>query len=144
MKNVILMVFSFLFIQGCSVKYTVEPASEIASYAQEICVVENPEIKPEFLDAYIPLLEGKGFTVRKLTANSSLDSCSILSTYAGKWSWDFKTYMSFAEIKIYKDGVEVGKAIYQAPTGGMAMTTKIYEETKVKVKGLVDQLFPNA
>lgn len=131
-----------ILIAGCSVTYTVDPANEIAEYRGEVCVVEKSNVRPEFLRAYKGLLETKGFVVRVLPDGAATDSCPITSTYIGKWSWDFVAYMAFAEILIFKDGMQVGTAVYEAPRGGWSMTTKIYETTETKIKGLVDKLFP--
>jgi hypothetical protein len=50
--------------------------------------------------------------------------------------------MAWAELIAYKDGVRAGDALYSAPTGGWAMTTRIYESTESKVNTMVSQLFP--
>jgi len=49
-------------------------------------------------------------------------------------------YMAFAEITVYSDGKEVGKALYDSLRGGANMSKFIRGEEKIKE--LVDQLFP--
>ena len=140
----ILILSILLFIGGCSVKYTVEPVGGVKEFGREICVIEDTKVRDEFLIAYKSSLEDRGFTVKILQPGSQLDSCELTSTYLGRWSWDFVTYMAYAKIVIYKNGIKYGEALYEAPRAGFALTTEIYEETEVKIKSMVDKLFPNA
>ncbi|MCP4050095.1 MAG: hypothetical protein GY730_05245 [bacterium] len=142
-KLIMLAICSLFFIGGCSVKYTVTPVEGVQEYTGEICVIEDPTVNDEFLPAYKSLLKEKGFNVKIIPAGSPEDSCELTSTYLGKWSWDFILYMAYGKIVVYKNGNKIGEALYEAPRAGWALTTKIYEKTKVKIRGMVDQLFPN-
>ena len=51
--------------------------------------------------------------------------------------------MSYAEIVVYRNGIFVGNALYEAPCCGWALTFKIYEKTDNKLAKMVDQLFPD-
>ena len=48
-----------------------------------------------------------------------------------------------AKIVVYRDGKEVGDAIYDSPKAGMSLTFRIYESTASKIETMVNQLFPN-
>lgn len=133
-----------LFLSGCSVTYYAEPADELTTYYQEMCVIEQPKVRKEFLEAYKRLLTNRGFTVRILPAGSLLTACSLTSDYIGKWSWDFTLYMAFAKIRIYKDGRLIGEALYEAPRAGFSMTHEIYHSTETKISGMLEKLFPPA
>lgn len=78
-----------------------------------------------------------------IPSGSSVDSCKLVSDYIGTWSWDFKTYMATAKINVYESGKLIANASYSAPRGGWAMTTKIYESTETKIRGMLEILFPN-
>jgi len=47
--------------------------------------------------------------------------------------------MSYAEIQVYNDGQNVGRAIYDSRMGGMRLDKWVDAETKIAE--LVDQLF---
>jgi hypothetical protein len=141
MKYLLLM-FSVLSTVGCTVTYMADPADELDSYSREICIIDNNQIKDELLTAYQKVLLEKGFSVKLIQSESLVDACSLTSNYTGKWSWDFKTYMAEAEINVYEEGTLIASAKYSSPPGGWSMTTKIYESTEAKVRGMLDQLFP--
>lgn len=132
-----------LLISGCSVKFQGKPASELTSYSGKICVIEHPKVRKEFLTSYKKLLEEKGFEVEVIPQGSSLNTCSLTSDYIGKWSWDFVPYMATANINLYQNGALIANASYSAPRGGWALTTKIYESTEVKIRGMLEIIFPN-
>jgi hypothetical protein len=145
MKNfliVALLLFNLLLL-GCSVKYTANPVTNIDRISKEVCIIEDTNISPDFLPAYRTALEKKGYVVRVLNPGSSITSCPLTSTYTGSWSWDMVMYMSYAEIVVYRSGIKAGDALYEAPPGGWALTTKIYDSTETKVTTMVDKLFLN-
>ena len=55
-------------------------------------------------------------------------------------SWDLTIFMSYANIRVYKNGVLEGEALYDATGGGLTLSKFIDAETKVRE--LVNQLFP--
>jgi hypothetical protein len=141
MKVLVILGFIF-FVSGCAITNIAEPAVELKPYQGTICLIENPAVRAEFIESYKSLLVKKGFTPELIPAGSALNSCEVTSTYIGKWSWDFVAYMATAEIKVYKNGALIGEATYASPRGGWSLTAKIYEETSVKISGMVENLFP--
>lgn len=131
-----------LLLGGCSITQTAHPVTLQPSDRREMCAVEDPAVDATFLPAYTTALQRKGFTVRTLPPGSPPDTCPLTSTYYARWSWDFTPYMSLARIAVYRDGVQVGDALYDAPKAGTALTTRIYDSTQSKVDTMVDQLFP--
>jgi hypothetical protein len=131
-----------LLFGGCTITQTARPVALLATDSREMCVVEDPAVDQTFLPAYKAALERQGFAVSVLPPGSPVGSCPLTSTYYARWSWDFTPYMARAKIIVYRDGTEVGDALYDAPTAGTALTTRIYESTESKVDTMVDQLFP--
>ena len=140
--SIVFTLLFFLFLIGCSVKFSANPPANLNMTTNEICVIKNQDTNDEFLPAYQLALENKGFVVRVLDPEADIDTCPLTSTYAGSWSWDFVMYMAAAEIIIYKNGIRVGDALYDAPKAGWAMTPRIYDSTEEKVCKMVDKLFP--
>ncbi len=135
-------VLNFLLF-GCTIRYTANPISIPKVDRKEICVIEA-ESYGNFLLSYKKALEEKGFAVKVLSRESDVAACPLSSTYRSSWSWDFVTYLSNAQIFVYRNGILVGNALYEAPCCGWSLTFKIYEKTDKKIAKMVDQLFPNA
>lgn len=131
-----------LLLSGCSITQTAHPVTLQASDRREMCVVEDPAVDATFLPAYTAALQRRGFAVKTLPPGSPPSACPLTSTYYARWSWDFTPYMSLARIVVYRDGMEAGDALYDAPKAGTALTTRIYDSTDSKVGTMVDQLFP--
>jgi hypothetical protein len=107
---------------------------------KEVCIIENPIVKPGFIDAYKRSLNKKGFQVRQLPSSASIVECKITSTYSATWRWDLALYMAFAEIKVYSDGKPIGEVKYDSQRGGANMGKFI--DVDKKIEELVNQLFP--
>jgi hypothetical protein len=125
--RVTLVTISLTLLVSCTITQRANPAAGLRVSATEICVIEKLDVREDFRAALLASLRQRGFSVRP---------------YNAKYSWDLKTYMAWAELIAYKDGVRAGDALYSAPTGGWAMTTRIYESTESKVNTMVSQLFP--
>lgn len=143
-ESVFALVFILAALSACSITRTANPVSMQGLSGKEICVIENTSVKKRFLPMLRTALESKGFIVKQLGGDATVSACPLVSTYTARWSWDFKSYMGYAEIIVYRNGTRAGDALYQAPTGGMSMTSEIYEADELKVKGMVDRLFPGS
>jgi hypothetical protein len=131
-----------VLLAACSIKQEVKPVMPAdLPAARELCVRENPAVRPGFLDAYRRALESKGFAVRMVPATGGITECPLLSTYSASWRWDFTMYMAYAEMAVYRDGQPIGKATYDSLTGGGRVDKKFINADD-KVRELVDQLFP--
>lgn len=127
-----------LLLTGCAITQNVTPVSR--PLQREICVIENPDVRPGFLTAYSGALTEKGLQPRTVERTSPLNVCPLTSRYIANWRWDMALYMAFAELTVYENGAEIGKATYDSMRGG-ANFGKFIDADK-KVKELVDQLFP--
>jgi len=138
----IFVISTLLVASGCTITQTGNPVARRDADPREMCVVQDPHVNDTFLPAYAAALGGKGFSTKLLEPGAPLTACPLTSTYYARWSWDFVAYMSHAKIVVYRDGAEVGNALYDAPKAGWGMTTRIYESTESKVATMVDHLFP--
>lgn len=127
-----------LGLSGCAIHQTVKPVERFEE--KQICIVENPAVRPGFLAAYRRVLTQKGYLVKQLSAAASLIECPITSTFTANWRWDLAMYMSYAEITVYNNGKPTGKANYDATRGGGNMGKFI--DADKKISELVNQLFP--
>ena len=75
-----------------------------------------------------------------LDPDAGIRACPLLTTYTANWRWDLALYMAYAELTVFRDGNEIGKATYDALMGGGRMDKFIKADEKVRE--LVSQLFP--
>ena len=136
--RLLILLAGLLFFSGCSIKQNIQPTSVLKT--KEICIISNPPVRAGFLTAYTQELHRKGYKTKLLAANSSFDSCKIVSTYMGRWKWDLALYLAYADIKVYRNGQLAGSAIYDSRDGGANMNKFVKGEEKIKE--LVNQLYP--
>ena len=141
MKNYKLLMLSIvlqLLLSGCNIKQNIKPASTLS--VKEICIVNNPPVRLGFLTAYTKELHKKGYRTKLLVENSPLNSCKVVSTYMGRWSWDMALYLAYADIKVYQNAQLVGSAVYDSRSGSANMSKFIKGDEKISE--LTNQLFP--
>ncbi|HEX8611804.1 MAG TPA: Sbal_3080 family lipoprotein [Telluria sp.] len=125
-------------LSGCAIHQNVKPVERFGS--KTVCIVQNGNVRATFLDVYERTLSNKGYEVKRLATNASLLECPVISTYNATWRWDLAMYMSYADIIVYNNGKQAGKATYDATRGGGNPGKFIGAEKKITE--LVDQLFP--
>lgn len=100
----------------------------------------RPRCTTRILATYTRELNKKGYKTKLLAPNSPLNTCNVVSTYMGIWSWDLAIYLSYAEIKVYQNEKLIGEALYDSRSGGANMSKFIKGEDKIIE--LIYQLFP--
>lgn len=126
-------------LSGCAVRQDVMPVTFAPTASREVCIIEHAPTRTTFRDAYQRALETRGFSVRVVPASSPLNSCPVTTTYVARWSWDFTIYMAYAEMRVYHDGREAGRAIYDSRLGGARLDKWI--DADAKVNEMVGQLY---
>ena len=139
MRKVLFAVLPVLLLAGCAIRQQVQPVS---ADIREVCIVENTSVRAGFVDALRRGLADRGYRVRMLAPTAPLDQCPVTATYSARWNWDLALYMSYAEIRVYRDLRPVGSAVYDATRGGGNLGKFI--DADAKVRDLVRQLFPAA
>jgi hypothetical protein len=141
MKARLAFVALFLLLTGCgTIQQEVKPVALSGSAPREICLIENPAVRQNFLPIYKDALSQKGFTVRMLPPGASEGECPLTSTYQASWRWDLALYLAYCDLKVFRDGHLEGEAQYDS-MGAMLNTSKFIDATK-KIQELTDQLFP--
>lgn len=128
-----------LALAGCAITQQVTPV-KLGSSTQDLCLVRNSEVVQDgFHDVYVKVLERKGFRVRSLPDKAPVESCPLLATYEAIYRWDMAIYLARADLRVFADGKEAGRALYDSLSGGANMNKFI--RTEPKLTELVDQLF---
>lgn len=136
----LLLPLSVSLLSGCAIHQNVTPVTQ--GTPKEICVISQPKVRKSFSEELSSALQNKGIGVRTVTAASPLDTCPYSITYNATWKWAWALYMAHAEIRVYANGLQAGKAIYDSTHGPGNMGKFI--DAKTKIYELVDALFPNA
>jgi hypothetical protein len=140
MKRLALCAIAIASLSGCSITQEIKPYG-LEQRPPEMCLVRNSEVvQEEFHDVYVRVLEKKGFKIRTLPDKSPVDSCPLLGTYEAIYRWDMAIYLARADLKVFAEGKEVGRAVYDSLSGSFTLSKFI--RTEPKLTELVDQLFP--
>jgi hypothetical protein len=108
-------------LAGCAIHQNVHPLDAVAD--SQVCIIDNPEVRPGVMATYRRVLSDKGYAVRQLPRTAAITM-----------------YMHYAEFRVFVDGKEKGTAIYDATRGG-GNPNKFIDADK-KIAELVNQLFP--
>ena len=134
--------FLAITVVGCAITQEVSPV-KLDHSTQDLCLVRNSEVvQDEFHDVYVKLLERKGFRVRSLPDKSPVDACPLLTTYEAIYRWDMAIYLARADLRVFAEGKEAGRAVYDSLSGGANMNKFI--RTEPKLTELVAQLFASS
>jgi hypothetical protein len=125
-------------LAGCAIQQRVTPVNGLTT--PEVCIIENIAVRAGFSEELRNSLASKGYQARMVAANSPTSVCPVSVTYVGRWTWDLRLYMSYAEIKVFSAGQPAGEAVYDSTGGGATLSKFI--DASVKIRELVDKLFP--
>ena len=136
MKDKFLILF-VLAASGCT-SINVRPVAPTANL-QQVCIVNNPKV---IVSDFISVLQD-GFSrhniATSIVESSEAESCHVTLTYTALRSWDFKPYISHAELRLWRDGKQIGAADYHLKgKGGFALTK--WGSTKEKMDPVIDRL----
>ena len=129
---------SVALLAGCAIHQNVRPLESVGD--TQVCVINNPAVRPGVMAAYRKVLGDKGYSVRELPQTAAITDCKVTSTYQANWRWDLAMYMHYAEFRVFVDGKEQGRAVYDATHGGANMGKFI--DADKKIAELINQLFP--
>ena len=132
MNNKILLLLTSIALVSCvSVKVTKAPNI----HGKLICIVNNPEVRSAFRDAYERQLVSKGYATKIVDTTSA---CDITTTYTATYGFHWGMYLSTAVLTINDHGKEVGRADYSAPYASPAKHGRV----EGKIENLVAKLLP--
>lgn len=137
--RIVVALGALLSLGACAIRQDIVPVTFAPSAAREVCIIEHTPTRTTFRDAYQQALLDRGFQPRIVPANSPTSICPVTTTYVARWSWDFTIYMAYAEMRVFNDGRQVGRAVYDSRMGGARFDKWI--DAEIKVRELVDQLY---
>lgn len=137
MKKPIGLAAAALILSACT-SVTVMPVQR-SENLQHICIVNNPKVT---VADFVPALE-EGFQRHgistSLVGEASHTDCDTTLAYTALRSWDVVTYLSHAELQLWRNGAVIGSAQYHLKgKGGLALTK--WASTRDKMNPVIDEL----
>ncbi len=136
-KISILSALVFPLLVSCTA-VTVTPVEQRHGI-QHVCIQENPDVKVE---DFISVLEQgfeKHFISTELYRGIKPRHCDFHLSYTAFRKWDLGTYLSHAELRLYKGSQKIGYAEYHLRGGGGFSLLK-WMGTKSKMMPVIDEL----
>jgi hypothetical protein len=112
-----------------------EAAGKPAGPLKRICLIENPRVKFDFLEAYRRALSSSGYEVQVYPKTPPASQCPLTTRYVAYWNWDIVLYLGYAELRVFRDGQPVGRAEFKAGSSR-------FTDAELPLKNLIDQLLP--
>ena len=116
----------------------VRPAQNLSS-STPVCIINNPAvIVDDFVDVVRDGFNRHGIPT-SVVDQSDAKTCEVTLTYTALRSWDLAPYLSHAELRLWRNGAQVGFAQYHLKGKGGYSLAK-WKGTKSKMDPVVDQL----
>jgi len=104
-----------------------------------VCIRENPKVLVhDFVPVVRDVLALHGIR-SEVFAGEKPASCDIILTYTALRRWDFAPYLSHAEVRLERDGLQVGYAEYHLRGRGGFSLFK-WQGTRTKMEPVLDKL----
>ena len=133
----IFAVAAALVAAGCT-SIQVKPVDAAASFRQ-VCIVENSKVEvSDFLDVLRDGFDRHGIASSVVNLEGA-KACDVTLTYTALRTWDLAPYLSHAELRLWRDGRQIGSATYHLNGGGGLSLAK-WQGTKTKIDPVMDQL----
>jgi hypothetical protein len=146
MKKAIIAVSLIPVLAGCSVTRNVVPVSGVIQTGSVNCVEDNPRVtEPEILSVIINSINAHGYKPK--IYQEVPDDCAYKLTYVAYRKWDFTTFLSQADIRLFEQNELIGQVFYKLPNGlfgGGGLSASKWASTEEKIGPLMDELLRGA
>ncbi|OAM31125.1 hypothetical protein A7P95_01085 [Eikenella longinqua] len=136
-KKVFAVLLGATALSACTF-VTVQPVSA-AEDIKEVCIENNPRVQ---VRDFVSVLQNRlayHNIQSQVVENKANQGCVYSMTYNALRSWDITTYLSHAELYLWKDGRQIAQAEYHLRgKGGFALTK--FASTRTKMEPVIDQL----
>lgn len=126
-----------IFLAACT-SVTVRPVDPTLTMRM-VCIQDNPKVQ---VSDFVQVLRD-GFQRHSIAtevySGPMPQKCEYVLTYTALRSWDFSAYLSHAELRIEKGGLQIASAEYHLNgKGGLSLTK--WAGTKEKMDPVIDEL----
>ena len=138
MKVKFVFLFAVLLQATACTSISVKPVPSDENMTH-VCIKENPKvIVSGFVTAVEDHFEKHLITTEVFSAKKP-ENCEYTLEYTALQSWDFTTYMTYAELRLYKENKRVGYAEYRLRGKGGFSLLK-WQGPKSKLEPVIEQL----
>lgn len=131
-----------IFLAACTV-VNVDPLPYDPA-CRTIYIRENPKvIEDSFVSVMLRNIHAHGFRTRVVSDTWEPRSYDYVLTYSALQSWDFVTYLSHADVMIFKDDALVASGTYHHRGGSFSLAPVKWFSTESKMTPVFDELFEN-
>jgi len=127
---------------GCSITRNVQITPNQLVTGESICIELNSKVtEPDILNVIKKGIIRNGFTVK--THEIVPDTCGLKLTYVAYRKWDVTTFLSQADINLYKNNLLIGSIEYKTPTGIVGaggINPAKWNSTEEKIAPLMNRL----
>lgn len=137
MKKFMAITTCTIILSGCVIHKTVNPVTD--HEITELCIEQNKDV---FMEGFHPELVTQIETMGIKTHTYETQrpkSCTFFLEYTANWAWDLAMYLVYADIRVYDSNQLIGKAEYNARSGGGRLDK--FGTTAEKIRPLLSQLF---
>lgn len=142
MKKILLAGLIPLSFWGCTSIQVNSIGQQHFSQITTVCIMQNPAV---IVEDFVPVLEKRlqhhGIKTVVRSPNNSA-GCTTQLQYSARQSWDGVLYLSWAELKLYQNGIPIGDAEYKLKGKGGLAPTKWYS-VETKMTPVIDELLKN-
>ena len=137
-KRAITSVILYLSIATACTSTIVRPVEPHPSLSY-VCIRENPRVLVHnFVPVVRDALSRHGIR-SEVFAGETPSHCSVILTYTALRRWDLGSYLSHAEVRLERDGLQIGYAEYHLRGGGGFSLFK-WRGTRTKMDPVLDDL----
>ena len=138
MRTARLFVVAMSMALGGCTAIEVRPVDDVTDIRQ-VCIVENPKVEvADFVDVLRDGFDRHGIASSVVNPDSA-KACEVTLTYTALRTWDLAPYLSHAELRLWRDGRQIGAATYHLNGGGGLSLAK-WQGTKAKIDPGMDRL----
>ena len=135
------LLLPLLCLTGCT-SISVKPVSS-SLHLTHVCIQKNPQAEEaDFLDVVREGFERHGIST-EIFQDSKPSNCEYVVTYTALRSYDMVMFLSHAELKLKKDGIELASAVYHLKRGLLGFSGGLdpskFQGTKSKMDPVIDQ-----
>jgi hypothetical protein len=132
-----LLLAVFPVLAACT-SVQVHPVSTAAPL-QHVCIVNNPRVT---VSDFVPVLQdafNRHAIATSVVEQAQAGTCDVTLTYTALRSWDFRPYLSHAELRLWRAGRQIGSADYHLKGKG-GLTFSKFASTREKMDPVIDSL----
>ena len=141
MKKITIYTIALLpltILAGCA-SVDVRPVSKIHNISH-VCIENNPKVVvANFTTIVADVFQDHGITTKMYNAPVP-NKCEYKLTYTALRSWDFKPYLSHAELRLFKKNKRIGYAEYHITRGFTSFSLKKWASVKKKMTPVINKL----